>query len=576
MKNFSRLLAGVRGRWLKGLIVISLALAAVPALAGAASASSSAAGDFQMTCGGGSTENMVTVYEQLNWSYTLTMGDDPNTSPVTEWGNLTGPGGPDNSYTQADATAAACGVSYFTSRADSGWSIGPNGAVGNNGQVLNSDGSLTFNEVAKKWITYTFSPGAPGNDEPVLPGAGATHVNTGSLDAGSGPEPQEVPGCSFNTTISVSNTENVTFSYSPSSCSFPNLNGGSEIIGADVTCTQLGSIAGSSPTSITSPGNPNKVLNWQIPSGADSCTFTVWSGVGSGTVITPLSGYSIPWTSGAGFGGGHQVKPKAGSKPSLPTPTGVHVTASGNVSWNPVSGAATYAIERDGDPSTIQYVDGGQTSFQDTVTGTAAHTYQVAAQPDLFPAQAASWSDPVTEPPVNVRYAQGVASWDPVAAHDQAGGYYNLYLNGSKFATVAGTSFTIPGSPSASGTSYTMNVTSADPAGDDTSDRSAPASFTYLSPPSGVTAAQQCTISGRGTPCTLHTATVLQWQSVPGAVSYNVYRDGTLVGAGVGKYDDWADTTVTGGGTAYTYQITAVAADGSESPLSSTASVTIY
>lgn len=475
MKYFGKFLTAAGGRWVKGLIVISLALAAVPAIGGTAYATTITMGDLQQRCGEQDVSGgTLVVHSHLTWSYTTS---DPNAGPATFWG-MASP--PDASAQQADATAEDCGISAYTSRVVSGWSILPDASIGIDGQVPNGTTSITYNMIADRDVTYSFDSSNPANSPPVLPGAGGAEIATGSPNTGPGPSPQYLPGCTFTGGASVSNGEVVAFSFDSSVC-----NVGTNRKGAYFTCTENGSSVGTSPSTFTS----GQVVTWQIPAGADSCTLVFWGGKNVVNQLTPQSGYSIPWTPSGGFGTGQWGKLKSGVRPPLATPTGVHVTAGGNVTWNAVSGAAYYAIQRDGDPSTIQVVLASQSSFQDTVTDGLAHTYQVAVQPDLFPAQVASWSAAVTEPPIwqSPGGAAGALSWVPVAGH--SGGLYNVKICPASGLCKAGhpaqttlSSYVLPTSLTV-GAQYRATVTSADSTGAAISDLSQPLTFTYQPAP---------------------------------------------------------------------------------------------
>jgi hypothetical protein len=517
-------------------------------------------GDFTQACNDGtsSSANVVTVTEMQKASAYVPLGSLPPDFQGAFGLNNPDPGAPmDANSTAHDFATGKCGLGgKINGATDTGWVLrGDDPTFGASGwSVPDAQGGRTEQVYWTRTIGYQFDTSDPGNQPADGPGQGAAHTQTGPPQSGPG---SPVSGCTWTIDESVQAGDWLKVDA---------LSGGSgctanSMMGLSIQCFDNGAyVGGKNSADQAAEGTLFDAAPWQIPAAANRCTITTWTGNWDGNKLSPTSAHVAVWdpTHGLQVVGWKALSTLTGTHAPLNPPTKVHVTAGGLVSWTPVSGAAYYAVSRDDNTSTatMQAVDGSQTSFQDTLSDGKAHTYTVAAQPDPFPAQQAPWSAVATEPPLNVHYALGTVSWDPVVAHDQAGGYYNIYVNGGKFAQVAGTtSFTFPDSPSAAGNAYSVTVTSAGSVLD-MSDQSVPTTITYLAPPTGLATNGAC--GGQ----------TLQWSpDYSKIIKYNVYRNGTELKTGI-TGTSYTDTTTTPG-TSYTYRVSAVAPDGSESLWSS-------
>jgi len=247
------------------------------------------------------------------------------------------------------------------------------------------------------------------------------------------------------------------------------------------------------------------------------------------------------------------------------------VTSNGLLTWTLETGAAYYAISRDGQVIAIRDASQGG-SFQDVADG-QAHTYEVAAASDYDPAQPPVFSAAVTEAPVGVAYSEGVLSWSAVDGH--AGLSYEVLIGGWTFAITTGTSYAVPSwvlsfFPSGH---VSASVASLDANDNPISAPSAPLSFTYLVSP----ATDAAVLDATQTPGVL-----VVFYDVTGAASYDIYEGGTsaadLVASGVNgsaavdyiEHEVYPPSSASG---TLTYYVTAVAPDGSQSAPSQAMSV---
>lgn len=358
----------------------------------------------------------------------------------------------------------------------------------------------------------TFGGGPPSNEGP---GDGSSSANSGSPLLPNG-DPAPPGGCNWHIDATASGSGNwLSADVNAIGC-------GNNLPIFNFACYQNGNLVGQQDDLI-SP-SVGKTVQYQVPAGADSCTLTGYNTTFNNNQLIPLSGYGLPWDPQNGFGAGGWKHKGAGTHAPIGTPQNVHVTAGGLVKWNAVGGAVYYAVQRDGDPNQITFMDAGQTSFQDTVSDGTPHTYQVAAQPDLFPAQQAVWSAEANEPPLNVAYKFGAVSWT-----GHLGDYdvrYSVLVDGQPgpawCINVQTVSCSVNG-VLADGTQHSVTVEATDPQGNPNSDQTAPVYFVYLNPPGDPTATPGWN------------SVQLNWTyTLMGKMEcYNVYRDGTLIKSGL-------------------------------------------
>ena len=267
--------------------------------------------------------------------------------------------------------------------------------------------------------------------------------------------------------------------------------------------------------------------------------------------------------------------------PAPATPTGIVVTPGNNeaaVSWSAVAGATSYNIYRStsqgqqgakvGASSNTSYVDAtalnGVTYYYAVTADNAAGEGQVSAQSSgvtpVIPVIAPDAPSGLTAAAGN---AQVTVNWTPVAGAKS----YNVYRSttpGSQGPKVGSSSTTtFSDTTVANGTAYFYEVTADNAAVEGSASvqsSGATPAVPVIAPaaPTGVNAT-----AGNG-------QVTVNWTSVAGATSYNVYRSTTpgSQGAKVGSSSTTAlsDTAVVNG-TAYFYEVTADNAAG-EGPAS--------
>ncbi|MDR0706714.1 MAG: fibronectin type III domain-containing protein [Treponema sp.] len=255
------------------------------------------------------------------------------------------------------------------------------------------------------------------------------------------------------------------------------------------------------------------------------------------------------------------------------------------VSWDSVSGAASYKVYRGGSADGEYTLAGSPTepAYTDTeLSMGTTYYYKVSAVTSGGEgplSSAVSTATSVPGAPVNVtaatQWTSGIqVSWDSVS--DATG--YKVYRSGS-----ADGEYTLAGSPTATsyldtelsmGTTYYYKVSAVTSGGEGPLSSSASATTRSLPAPANVTAAAP--------PSNSISSILVSWDSVSGAASYKVYRGGsadgeyTLAGSleatSYTATESYTDTELSMG-TTYYYKVSAVDSGG-EGPLSAPVSAT--
>ena len=242
--------------------------------------------------------------------------------------------------------------------------------------------------------------------------------------------------------------------------------------------------------------------------------------------------------------------------PPPDAPTGLQAdNGNGQVilSWQSVPDADSYNIYRDG----VLIDSTTSTSYTDTnVINGQTYTYTITAvnnDGESLP------SSPVTGQPfepmpqdtptglqINNGNGQVILSWQSVP--DAAS--YKVYRDGDLLINTTSTSYT--DTNVINGQTYTYTITAVNNDGE-----SPPSAPITGEPFANVPASPSVTVTNG------NQEVALQWQPVPNATSYNVYRDGILIDSTTST--SFTQTDLTNGQT-YTYTITAVNADGESLP----------
>ncbi|MFF4138544.1 PHB depolymerase family esterase [Streptomyces mirabilis] len=154
-------------------------------------------------------------------------------------------------------------------------------------------------------------------------------------------------------------------------------------------------------------------------------------------------------------------------------------------------------------------------------------------------------------------------SWNAVSGAAS----YNVYRNGTKVnaSALTGTSFTDSGL--SAGTSYSYTVAAVDSAGA-VGAQSTAVNATTTGTHQGLPAPTGLTVTG-----TTDTSASLSWNTVSGAASYNVYRNGTKVNASALTGTSFTDSGLSAG-TSYSYTVAAVDSAGAVGPQSTAVNAT--
>ncbi len=317
----------------------------------------------------------------------------------------------------------------------------------------------------------------------------------------------------------------------------------------------------SSPTGLSAtPGDGKVTLSWGSVGGATSYQVSRNGAVLTTTAVPSLvdstvtNGLTYTYTVIA-------IGPSSQSAPTAPVsatpaavvvgaPTGLTGTAGDGIAtltWTTVPSATGYRLYRDGalvaSPAGNSYTDSGRTNG-------VPYSYAVSA---IVSGVESAKSAPVSVTPFVITpaapagltatggNAQVSLSW---TASANATGYV-VYRGATAVSTQTGTTFLDTGL--VNGTAYTYTVKATN--GSATSPASAAVSATPMAPapgaPTGLTA----------TPGS--TSVALSWTAVANATSYNVYRNGSVVGSPTAT--TFSDTGLVNG-TAYTYYVKAVTA----------------
>ncbi len=242
------------------------------------------------------------------------------------------------------------------------------------------------------------------------------------------------------------------------------------------------------------------------------------------------------------------------------------------LSWNAVAAAASYRVYRNGvqvgTSSTSQFTDAGLSadgSYTYTVTAVNRSAVEgpssapvVVVYDTTPPAVSAVAVSPavITEGGGTTLSADVSDALSGISAAEYFVGADPGPGNGTAMTVASGSATATLGSSLPAGT-YTVSVRAQDQAGNWSSPASA--QLTVKPPaPSGLSAASPTAVP------------VLNWTAVAGASSYNVYRDGAIIGSAPSP--SYTDSSAVPG--PHTYQITAVAA-GVESDLSNRVNVLV-
>lgn len=265
------------------------------------------------------------------------------------------------------------------------------------------------------------------------------------------------------------------------------------------------------------------------------------------------------------------------------TPTGLTATFIGatrvDLSWaaasDPETGVASYNIYRNG----IQIGSSGTTAFSDTgLQVNQSYTYHVSAVNGdglegamSSPIVATTFDNtPPTVPTGLTASAAGPStvdlSWSPASDPESGVASYNIYRDGALIGSSGTTTFSDTGL--SGNTTYTYEVSAVNGAGAEGGLSAAvtvrTADDTPPTAPSGLTAQ-----------AVAHDRVDLAWAAASdpesGVASYNIYRDGALVGSSTTTA--FSDRGLQGS-TSYGYHVTAVNGDGLEGPPTATVRVT--
>ncbi len=336
-------------------------------------------------------------------------------------------------------------------------------------------------------------------------------------------------------------------------------------------------VAPGAPTSLVSaPGDGQVTLAWAATPSATS--YQVFRGgvlVGSPATTSYIdtgltNGTAYSYTVKALNGAAASVASSAVASTPVATapaaPTNLVATpgnATVGLTWTAPMGATSYRLYRDGvqiaTPSTPSYSDAG-------VSNGSTYSYYVVAVRQNSPGSPASATvsaKPVAPPlstPGGLSATPGNAkitlTWGAVTGATS----YEVYRGGALLTTTATPTWV--DSTVSNGTTYTYYVKAIGPSS--TSGNSAGVTATPAAPAAGAPTGLSGVAGDK--------SAGLTWTPVPGATSYKVYRNGTLVGTPISP--SFADTGLVNG-TAYSYYVTAVVS-GVDSLPSSTVQVTPF
>lgn len=354
-------------------------------------------------------------------------------------------------------------------------------------------------------------------------------------------------------------------------------NNGTESVDSNEATGQ--SIASFTISSTSAPTPNSIVVTW--PTTAGATLYDVRYGTATGSYATTVSGVTSPYTISGLTGdtnyyivvrarntigaGSSAQSPEVTQVTPLSAPTGLAATSTpGSValSWNTVTGAASYKVYRGTTSGTYSLLQSGvaSTSYTDnTVSNGTTYYYVVKAYNG---ADSADSNETTTLPMANFSIA---STSSPTSSSVEVTwtGPTGAATYDIKYGTTTGTySTTVPGVTSpytisglSAGTTYYVVVVANNTVGAGTSVTSSESSqLTALGAPTGLTASASPGQVG------------LNWTDQPAATSYKIYR-GTTSGSLTLLDTDvttnaYLDTTVTNG---TTYYYTVVAYNGSDS-----------
>jgi fibronectin type 3 domain-containing protein len=366
--------------------------------------------------------------------------------------------------------------------------------------------------------------------------------------------------------------------------------------GSSTLSTQVSALTmPAAPTGVVATGVSTSQINltWTAATGASS--YTVQRATVSGGPYTTLASVSVTSFADIGLTPGttyfYVLQAVNASGPSASStqvsaitvpaaPTGVAATAASasgiNLSWNAVTGAASYTVQRSttsggpyttvGSPTTASFSDTGlsaATTYFYVVqavdaSGSSASSSQVSAL-TMPAAPTGVVATGTSAAQVNLTWTAvtGAASYT-VQRSTTSGGPY------STVGSVATASFSDTGLTA--GTTYYYVVQAVNASGSSASSAQASA-ITVAAAPTGVTAT-----------ATSATQINLTWTAVTGAASYTVQRSTTSGGpyttVGSPTTTSFADTTVSAG-TTYFYVVQAVNASGSSASSAQVSALTM-
>ena len=318
----------------------------------------------------------------------------------------------------------------------------------------------------------------------------------------------------------------------------------------------------STPTNVAAtPGNNTVTVTWTSVVGATSYQVyrTGGTAVGPQTVTTPSytdntavngTAYSY-YVIAVGPQSSSAASATVSATPAAPAagaPTGLSGTAGDTIAtltWNPVAGATSYKLYRNGVALSVTIT--GNTYTDSGLTNNATYSYYVTAinGTESAPSATISVTPFVLTPaaPTGLTATPGNAqvslSW--TASANATG--YKVYRDGVLVSTQATTTYLSTGLTN--GQTYAYYVVATN--GSASSPSSATVSATPLAP---APAAPTGLVATAG-----NAKVVLTWTAVTNATSYKVYRGGVLLTTVTTP--TYTDAAVTNG-TAYTYYVTAV------------------
>ncbi|GHV60674.1 hypothetical protein AGMMS49587_02790 [Spirochaetia bacterium] len=321
-------------------------------------------------------------------------------------------------------------------------------------------------------------------------------------------------------------------------------------------------------------------VNWNTVSGANSYMVfygteaagsSQYGGTASGLSLTitglePGTTYYFTVKAGNSAGWSAGSAPVSGTTADLAAPSGLNISAqfstSMDISWNAVSGAASYKIYRDnsavGISNTAAYTDTGLTAgttYSYKVSAVSSNGTEGPRSSSVNGTTLAPSLDPLPGTPEGVgttvlSFTEIRVNWNAVSGADSYMVYYGTEAAGSSQygGTASSSPFTVTGLQP--GTAYYFTVKAGNNAGWSNGSSPVSGTTTALAVPSGLSVSAQS--SG---------AMTISWNAVSGAASYNIYRSnsssGPFTGIGAGNTTAYTDMGLTAN-TTYWYKVSAV------------------